>query len=110
MTRLGRARRADSRYAEQGRLLAAYVLRHRNQQGLIQEQRAFRVGVAVSTLRKIETGAVTEPCYFTVMPLLQVLRDERFLVDSAHHDPVLDSYRVAPGATEGGNPSADNDL
>jgi len=40
---------------------------------LTQEQLAARAQVAVATVRKIETGAVVEPGYFTVMALLHAL-------------------------------------
>jgi transcriptional regulator with XRE-family HTH domain len=73
MTRPGRRRRADSRYAEQAMQLAGYLRARRERSGLSQEQLAFGAGVAVSTVRKIETGAVVEPGYFTVLALLQVL-------------------------------------
>jgi hypothetical protein len=38
-----------------------------------QEHIAALAQVAVSTVRKIETGAVVEPGYFTVMALMGVL-------------------------------------
>jgi transcriptional regulator with XRE-family HTH domain len=41
--------------------------------GLSQERLAARAQVAVSTVRKIENGAVVEPGYFTVMALMDVL-------------------------------------
>lgn len=34
---------------------------------------ASRAGVALSTLRKIETGAITEPGYFTILAILSAL-------------------------------------
>jgi transcriptional regulator with XRE-family HTH domain len=71
--RPGRSRRADSRYAEQAVQLAAFLRERREQKGLSQEQLAFRAGVAVSTVRKIETSTVIEPGYFTVLSLLRVL-------------------------------------
>jgi transcriptional regulator with XRE-family HTH domain len=74
VTRPGRRRRADSRYAEQAAQLAAHLRALREQEGLSQEQVAARAGVAVSTVRKIETGAVVEPGYFTVVALMRVLQ------------------------------------
>ena len=38
-----------------------------------QEELASRAAVAVSTVRKIETGIVIEPGYFTVLALLEAL-------------------------------------
>jgi transcriptional regulator with XRE-family HTH domain len=69
--RPGRSRRADSRYVEQAVQLAEFLRGRRERKGLSQEQLAFRAGVAVSTVRKIETGTVIEPGYFTVLSLLR---------------------------------------
>jgi transcriptional regulator with XRE-family HTH domain len=77
MTRPGRRRRADSRYAEQAAQLAAWLRDRREQAGLSQEQLAARAQVAVATVRKIETGAVIEPGYFTVLALVQALGGRR---------------------------------
>ena len=73
MTRPGRRRRADSRYAEQAERLAAQLRNLREQADLSQEQLAARAQVAVATVRKIETGVVIEPGYFTVLALMQAL-------------------------------------
>jgi transcriptional regulator with XRE-family HTH domain len=40
---------------------------------MTQEQLAARAQVAVSTLRKIESGRVVEPGYFTVLSLASAL-------------------------------------
>jgi transcriptional regulator with XRE-family HTH domain len=69
----GRRRRADSRYFEQAAALAARLRYMREQAGLTQEQLAASAEVAVATVRKIETGAVVEPGYFTVLALLRAL-------------------------------------
>ena len=45
----------------------------RESAGVTQEQLAARAGVSVGTVRKIETGAVVEPGYFTVLALLHAL-------------------------------------
>jgi transcriptional regulator with XRE-family HTH domain len=45
----------------------------RTDRGLTQEQLAGRARVAVSTLRKIESGRVVEPGYFTVLSLADAL-------------------------------------
>ena len=55
--------------------LAARLRDLRERAGLTQEQLASQAEVAVSTVRKIETGAVVEPGYFTIMALLNVLGD-----------------------------------
>lgn len=69
----GRSRRADSRYSAQAVRLAGRLRDLREQAGLTQERLAAQAEVAVSTVRKIETGAVVEPGYFTVMALMNVL-------------------------------------
>lgn len=73
MTHPGRRRRADSRYAEQAARLAARLRSARQHSDLTQEQLAARAQVAVATVRKIETGRVTEPGYFTVLALMEAL-------------------------------------
>lgn len=73
MTRPGRRRRADSRYAEQARRLAEWLRDRRVQAGMSQEQLAGQAQVAVATVRKIEKGAVIEPGYFTVLALMHAL-------------------------------------
>jgi transcriptional regulator with XRE-family HTH domain len=73
VTRRGRRRRADSRFREQARVLALWLRALREQAGLTQEQLAASAGVAVATVRKIETGAVVEPGYFTVLALVRAL-------------------------------------
>lgn len=73
MARPGRRPRADSPYADQAERLARRLRDVREQAGLTQEQVAVRAQVAVATLRKIETGAVIEPGYFTVIALLGAL-------------------------------------
>jgi transcriptional regulator with XRE-family HTH domain len=45
----------------------------RENAGITQERLAAQAGVSVATVRKIETGAVVEPGYFTVMALLNAL-------------------------------------
>ena len=69
----GRSRRADSRYARQAAHLAGRLRQLRTAAGITQERLASDAGVAISTLRKIETGAVVEPGYFTVMALIGAL-------------------------------------
>jgi transcriptional regulator with XRE-family HTH domain len=45
----------------------------REDRGLTQEQLASQAQVAVSTLRKIESGRVVEPGYFTMLSLATAL-------------------------------------
>ncbi|HEV3379683.1 MAG TPA: helix-turn-helix transcriptional regulator [Trebonia sp.] len=73
MVRSGRSRRAESRFAAQAQQLAARLRALRERAGLTQEQLAARAGLSVATVRKIETVAVVEPGYFTVLALVQAL-------------------------------------
>lgn len=71
--RRGRRRKADSPYAEQAALLSSQLREHRESAGITQERLAVLAGVGIATVRKIETGVVVEPGYFTVMALMGVL-------------------------------------
>jgi transcriptional regulator with XRE-family HTH domain len=73
VVRPGRPRRADSRYAEQATRLSAWLRARRQDSGLSQQQLAATADVAVATVRNIETGAVVEPGYFTVIALTRAL-------------------------------------
>jgi transcriptional regulator with XRE-family HTH domain len=73
VTRPGRRKRTDSRYAEQAQRLAERLRSMRERAGLSQEQLAARAQVSVATVSKIETGVVREPGYFTVVAMLGVL-------------------------------------
>jgi transcriptional regulator with XRE-family HTH domain len=73
MVRPGRRRRADSPYADQAVQLAKRLRDLRVQADLTQEQLAGQAQVAVATVRKIETGAVVEPGFFTIMALFRAL-------------------------------------
>jgi transcriptional regulator with XRE-family HTH domain len=73
MTRPGRKRRADSRYAEQAARLSAWLRNRREQAQLTQEQLASQAQVSLATVRKIEKGIVVEPGYFTILALQQAL-------------------------------------
>jgi transcriptional regulator with XRE-family HTH domain len=73
MTRPGRRKRADSRYAEQALRLAEQLRSLRDRAGLSQEQLAAQADVSVATVSKIETGVVREPGYFTVVAMLDAL-------------------------------------
>ena len=54
-------------------MLATRLRTLRIDRGLTQEQLAGRAQVAVSTLRKIESGRVIEPGYFTMLSLANAL-------------------------------------
>ena len=71
--RRGRRRRAESRYAAQAALLAGQLRERRESAGITQERLAALAGVGIATVRKIETGVVVEPGYFTVMALMAAL-------------------------------------
>lgn len=77
MARPGRRRRADSRYADQARALAARLRSLRAATGMSQERLAASAGVAVATVRNIESCTVVEPGYFTVLALLRALGAEQ---------------------------------
>ena len=69
----GRRKRADSRYSTQAAELAGLLRSRREAAGITQEHLAWTAGVGLSTVRKIETGVVVEPGYFTVLALIAVL-------------------------------------
>jgi transcriptional regulator with XRE-family HTH domain len=71
--RPGRKKRADSQYGPQAAELASQLRALRVRAELTQEQLAVRAGIALSTLRKIETGKVNEPGYFTIVAMLHAL-------------------------------------
>ena len=71
--RRGRRRRADSRYAAQAAVLASQLRQQRESAGITQERLAALAGVGIATVRKIETGVVVEPGYFTVIALMGAL-------------------------------------
>ncbi len=70
----GRKKRGDSQYAAQAIQLATQLRALRLSAELTQEQLATQAGIALSTLRKIETGKITEPGYFTILAMLRALR------------------------------------
>ncbi|MBV9382371.1 MAG: helix-turn-helix domain-containing protein [Streptosporangiaceae bacterium] len=54
-------------------MLAGQLRERRESAGITQERLASLAGVGIATVRKIETGLVVEPGYFTVMALMGVL-------------------------------------
>jgi transcriptional regulator with XRE-family HTH domain len=68
----GRRRKENSRYASQAARLAGQLRELRENAGITQEHLAAQAGVSIATVRKIETGVVMEPGYFTVMALMSV--------------------------------------
>jgi transcriptional regulator with XRE-family HTH domain len=68
----GRRSKANSRYAVQAAQLAGQLRELRESAGITQERLAAEAGVSIATVRKIETGAVVEPGYFTIMALMRV--------------------------------------
>lgn len=73
MTRPGRRKHTESRYAERAQRLADRLRSLRERAGLSQEQLAAQAEVSVATVSKIERGAVREPGYFTVIAMLDAL-------------------------------------
>jgi transcriptional regulator with XRE-family HTH domain len=73
MAHPGRKRREDSPYGEQAQRLAAGLRSRREGAGMTQEQLAAQARVAVATVRKIESGSVTNPGVFTVVAMLSAL-------------------------------------
>jgi transcriptional regulator with XRE-family HTH domain len=73
MARPGRKRREDSPYVDQAERLAVRLRFLREGAGMTQEQLAAKARVALATLRKIETGAVGNPGFFTVLALVEAL-------------------------------------
>ena len=69
----GRRRRAESRYVAQAAELAGKLRERRESAGITQERLAAMADVGIATVRKIETGVVIEPGYFTVMALMSAL-------------------------------------
>lgn len=71
--RPGRRSRTNSRYAGQAARLSEKLRELRVSAGMTQERLAARAEVAVSTVRKIESGDVIEPGFFTVLALIDAL-------------------------------------
>ncbi|MFC8301654.1 helix-turn-helix domain-containing protein [Micromonospora orduensis] len=70
---VGRSRRENSRFRGEAEALAIRLRALRSDKGMTQEQLAGRAQVAVSTLRKIESGRVVEPGYFTILALANAM-------------------------------------
>jgi DNA-binding XRE family transcriptional regulator len=63
----------NSRYVAQAAELAGKLRERRESAGITQERLASMADVGIATVRKIETGVVIEPGYFTVMALMSAL-------------------------------------
>ena len=73
MARPGRRKRADNPHAEGASHLAGRLRQLRERARKTQEEVAAAAGLSVATVRKIETGAVTEPGYFTVLAIASAI-------------------------------------
>jgi transcriptional regulator with XRE-family HTH domain len=73
MARPGRRKRADNPHAEGASRLAARLRQLRERAKKTQEEVAAAAGLSVATIRKIETGAVAEPGYFTVLAITRAI-------------------------------------
>ncbi len=69
----GRARREDSSHLARSERLRTALRTARSDKGLSQQDLAVRAGVAIGTVRAVETGRVVEPGFFTVLALATVL-------------------------------------
>jgi transcriptional regulator with XRE-family HTH domain len=69
----GRRKRADSGHVARAAVLAERIRILRQTADMTQQQLASQAGVALSTLRKIETGQITEPGYFTILAIVSAL-------------------------------------
>ena len=57
----------------QAALIGRRVRELRQQKGYTQQRLADDAQIAISTLRKIESAAITEPGYFTILSILRAL-------------------------------------
>lgn len=69
----GRARREDSAHLARSERLREALRGARRERGLSQQDLAARAGVAIGTVRAVETGRVVEPGFFTVLALAAAL-------------------------------------
>jgi transcriptional regulator with XRE-family HTH domain len=69
----GRRKRADNPHAEGAPHLAGRLRQLRERARKTQEEVAAAAGLSVATVRKIETGTVTEPGYFTVLAIASAI-------------------------------------
>lgn len=68
-----RARRAASPYQERSVRLREALRNARRRSGLSQQELATRAGLAIGTVRAVESGRVVEPGFFTVLAIADVL-------------------------------------
>ncbi|HET9897810.1 MAG TPA: helix-turn-helix transcriptional regulator [Streptosporangiaceae bacterium] len=69
----GRKKRADNPHAEGASRLAQRLRQLRERASKTQEEVAAAAGLSVATVRKIETGAVAEPGFFTVLAIARAI-------------------------------------
>lgn len=70
----GRARREDSTHLAQSARLRDALRGARRERGISQQDLAVRAGVAIGTVRAVESGRVVEPGFFTVLALADALQ------------------------------------
>jgi transcriptional regulator with XRE-family HTH domain len=73
VARPGRRKRADNVHAEGASHLAGRLRQLRERARKTQEEVAAAAGLSVATVRKIETGVVTEPGYFTILAIASAI-------------------------------------
>jgi transcriptional regulator with XRE-family HTH domain len=73
MARPGRRKRAENPHTEGASRLAVRLRQLRERASKTQEEVAAAAGLSVATVRKIETGAVAEPGYFTVLAIASAI-------------------------------------
>jgi transcriptional regulator with XRE-family HTH domain len=69
----GRRSRTESAHTGDAATLAGAIRGARERRNITQEQLAYTAGLSLSTVRKIESSAVVEPGFFTVMAILAAL-------------------------------------
>lgn len=89
-----RARRQDSPYLQRSSRLRDALRAARRGSGLSQQDLATRAGLAIGTVRAVESGRVIEPGFFTVLAIADVLKVDAVAAAQGTDpatDPELDS-------------------